>query len=133
MGADKNQLMKAMIEAEAYDGPSLIIAYAPCINHGLKKGMGKSQENIKDAVEAGYWHLYRYNPDLKKKGKNPFTLDSKEPTASFRDFIMAQIRYSSLAKEFPEIADKLFAMTEEDAKDKYNTYKELAARDTALL
>ena len=133
MGADKNQLMKAMIEAERYDGPSLIIAYAPCINHGLKKGMGKSQENIKDAVESGYWHLYRYNPELKAKGKNPFTLDSKEPTASFRDFIMDQIRYSSLAKEFPDIADKLFAMTEDEAKEKYYKYKELAARDTALL
>ena len=133
MGADKNQLMKAMIEAEAYDGPSLIIAYAPCINHGLKKGMGKSQENIKDAVESGYWHLYRYNPELKKQGKNPFMLDSKEPTASFKDFIMDQVRYSSLAKEFPDIADKLFAMTEEEAKEKYNTYKELAERDKALL
>ncbi|MBR1993716.1 MAG: pyruvate:ferredoxin (flavodoxin) oxidoreductase, partial [Firmicutes bacterium] len=132
MGADKNQLMKAMIEAEAYDGPSLIIAYAPCINHGLRKGMGKSQENIKDAVEAGYWHLYRYNPELKKKGKNPFILDSKEPTASFKDFIMDQVRYSSLAKEFPDIADKLFAMTEEEAKEKYYTYKELADRDKAL-
>ena len=133
MGADKNQLMKAMIEAEKYDGPSIIIAYAPCINHGLKKGMGKSQANIKDAVDAGYWHLYRYNPELKAKGKNPFSLDSKEPTASFRDFIMAQVRYSSLAKEFPEIAEKLFAMTEEDAMDKYRTYKELADRETALL
>ena len=126
MGADKNQLMKAMLEAEAYDGPSLIIADAPCINHGIKKGMGKSQENIKDAVEAGYWHLYRYNPELKKSGKNPFTLDSGEPTASFRDFIMGQIRYSSLAKEFPSVADKLFEMTEEDAREKYETYKKMA-------
>ena len=133
MGADKNQLMKAITEAESYDGPSIIIAYAPCINHGIKKGMGKSQENIKDAVDAGYWHLYRYNPELKAKGKNPFTLDSKEPTASFRDFIMGQVRYSSLSKEFPEIADKLYAMTEQDAKDKYHTYKELAERDNALL
>ena len=96
MGADKNQLMKAITEAESYDGPSIIIAYAPCINHGIKKGMGKSQENIKDAVDAGYWHLYRYNPELKEKGRNPFILDSKEPTASFRDFIMGQIRYLSL-------------------------------------
>ncbi|MGN0701830.1 MAG: pyruvate:ferredoxin (flavodoxin) oxidoreductase [Lentihominibacter sp.] len=126
MGADKNQLMKAMLEAEAYDGPSLIIAYAPCINHGIKKGMGKSQENIKDAVEAGYWHLYRYNPDLKKSGKNPFILDSGEPTASFRDFIMGQIRYSSLAKEFPSVAEKLFEMTEEDAREKYETYKKMS-------
>ena len=133
MGADKNQLMKAITEAESYDGPSIIIAYAPCINHGIKKGMGKSQENIKDAVDAGYWHLYRYNPELKEKGRNPFILDSKEPTASFRDFIMGQIRYSSLSKEFPEIADKLYAMTEQDAKDKYHTYKELAERDNALL
>ena len=133
MGADKNQLMKAITEAESYDGPSIIIAYAPCINHGIKKGMGKSQENIKDAVDAGYWHLYRYNPELKEKVWNPFILDSKEPTASFRDFIMGQIRYSSLSKEFPEIADKLYAMTEQDAKDKYHTYKELAERDNALL
>ena len=128
MGADKNQLMKAMIEAEAYDGPSLIIAYAPCINHGIKKGMGKTQENIKDAVASGYWNLYRYNPQLKEKGKNPFILDSKEPDGTFRDFIMGQIRYSSLAKEFPEVADKLFAMTEEDAMEKYQTYKELAEK-----
>lgn len=126
MGADKSQLIKAIIEAEAYDGPSLIIAYSPCINHGLKKGMGKSQENIKDAVDSGYWHLYRYNPDLKKQGKNPFILDSKEPTTSFRDFIMGQVRYSSLSREFPEIADKLFAMTEEDAKERYVGYKKLA-------
>ncbi len=128
MGADKSQLIKAVTEAEAYDGPSLIIAYSPCINHGLKKGMGKSQENIKDAVESGYWHLYRYNPDLKKSGKNPFILDSKEPTQSFRDFIMGQVRYSSLSREFPEVADKLFAMTEEDAQDRYNCYKNLAGK-----
>ena len=88
MGADKNQFMKAVIEAEKYDGPSIIIAYAPCINHGIKKGMGKAQENIKDAVEAGYWSLYRFNPELKKEGKNPFILDSKEPTASFRIFYL---------------------------------------------
>ncbi len=133
MGADKNQLMKAMLEAEAYDGPSLIIAYAPCINHGLRKGMGKSQANIKDAVDSGYWNLYRYNPDLKKQGKNPFILDSGDPTMSFRDFIMGQIRYSSLAKEFPSISEKLFEMTENDAKKKLETYKKLAAMDEALL
>ena len=95
--------------------------------------MGKAQENIKEAVDAGYWHLYRYDPRLKKEGKNPFRLDSKEPTASFRDFIMDQIRYSSLAKEFPDVAEKLFTMTEEDAKAKYHTYRELADRETALL
>ncbi len=128
MGADKNQFMKAVIEAEKYDGPSIIIAYAPCINHGIKKGMGKSQENIKDAVDAGYWHLYRFNPELKKEGKNPFTLDSKAPTASFKDFIMGQVRYSSLAQEFPEVADKLFEMAEENAKERYDGYKKLADR-----
>jgi len=126
MGADKNQFMKAVIEAEKYDGPSIIIAYAPCINHGIKKGMGKAQENIKDAVDAGYWHLYRFNPELKKEGKNPFTLDSKAPTTNFRDFILGQVRYSSLAQEFPEVADKLFEMSEENAKDRYESYKRLA-------
>ncbi|QIB70201.1 pyruvate:ferredoxin (flavodoxin) oxidoreductase [Aminipila butyrica] len=126
MGADKNQLMKAITEAEAYNGPSLIIAYSPCINHGLKKGMGKAQENIKDAVDAGYWHLYRFNPELKQQGKNPFTLDSKAPTANFRDFILGQMRYSSLSREFPDVADKLFDLTEEYAKDRYEGYKRLA-------
>ncbi len=126
MGADKNQFMKAVIEAEKYDGPSIIICYAPCINHGIKKGMGKSQENIKDAVDAGYWHLYRFNPEMKKEGKNPFTLDSKTPTASFKDFILGQVRYSSLAQEFPEVADKLFEMAEENAKERYDSYKRLA-------
>ncbi len=132
MGADKNQLMSALLEAEAYDGPSLVICYAPCINHGLRKGMGESQQNIKDAVDSGYWHLYRYNPELKKAGKNPFKLDSKEPTGSFRDFIMGQIRYSSLAKEFPGVADKLFALTEEDAHQKYETYKALSEQENIL-
>ena len=132
MGADKNQLMKALLEAEAYDGPSLVICYAPCINHGIKKGMGKSQENIKDAVESGYWHLYRYNPERKDEGKNPFILDSAEPTASFKDFIMGQIRYSSLAKEFPTVADKLFDQVEEDARQKYETYKALAEQEKPL-
>ena len=129
MGADKQQLMKAITEAESYDGPSLIIAYAPCINHGLKKGMGKSQENIRDAVASGYWNLYLYNPDLKKIGRNPFTLDSDAPTASFRDFIMGQVRYSSLAKEFPDIAEKLYEMTEEDARQRYEGYRKLADMD----
>ena len=132
MGADKNQLMRALLEAEAYDGPSLIICYAPCINHGLKKGMGKSQQNIKDAVESGYWHLYRYNPELKKSGKNPFKLDSAEPTRSFRDFIMGQIRYSSLLKEFPGVADKLLTLSEEDARHKYETYKALTEQERPL-
>ena len=128
MGADKQQLMQAITEAEAYDGPSLIIAYAPCINHGLKKGMGKSQRNIKDAVACGYWNLYRYNPLLKEKGQNPFTLDSVEPTESFRDFIMDQVRYASLAKEFPDTAEKLFEKTEADARERFADYKKLAER-----
>ncbi|HHU17868.1 MAG: pyruvate:ferredoxin (flavodoxin) oxidoreductase [Anaerovoracaceae bacterium] len=126
MGANQSQFIKAAIEAEKYDGPSIIIAYAPCINHGIKKGMGKAQENIKEAVESGYWHLYRYNPELKKEGKNPFILDSKDPKSSFRDFIMGQVRYSSLAQEFPDVADKLFEMSEDDAKERYNNYKRLA-------
>ena len=126
MGADKNQLMKAISEAESYDGPSLLICYAPCINHGISKGMGKSQENIKDAVDCGYWQLYRYNPMLKEKGENPFILDSKEPNGKFREFIMGQNRYSSLAKEFPQVADKLFELTEKQAMERYEDYKKLS-------
>ncbi|MGX4598644.1 pyruvate:ferredoxin (flavodoxin) oxidoreductase [Faecalimicrobium sp. JNUCC 81] len=126
MGADKNQLMKAVIEAEAYDGPSLIIAYSPCISHGLKEGMGRAQANIEQAVKAGYWHLYRYNPTLKEQGKNPFTLDSKEPTESFKDFLMGQVRYSAIAKQFPDIAEELFTAAEDNSKERYNNYKRLA-------
>lgn len=126
MGANMNQLLKAFIEAEKYDGPSLIIAYAPCINHGLKEGMGRTQANAKQAVEAGYWHLYRYNPELKKEGKNPFILDSPEPKASFREFLNGQVRYTSLSATFPEIAEELFAKAEEAAKEKYETYKKMA-------
>lgn len=126
MGADKNQFMKAITEAEAYDGPSLIICYAPCINHGIKIGMGKSQEQEKKAVEAGYWHMYRFNPELKKEGKNPFSLDSKEPKADFKAFLMSEVRYASLTKTFPEIAEELFLKAEEDAKERYESYKQLA-------
>jgi pyruvate-ferredoxin/flavodoxin oxidoreductase len=128
MGADKNQFLKAVVEAENYDGPSLIICYAPCINHGLRKGMGKSQENIKEAVAAGYWHLFRYNPEKKKSGDNPFILDSKEPTGSFRDFIMGQTRYAALAGEFPDVAEGLFAATEADARERFAGYKRLAGQ-----
>ncbi len=127
MGADKNQFMKAITEAESYHGPSLIICYAPCINHGMKKGMGKTQENTKDAVACGYWQMFRFNPELKEQGKNPFILDSKEPTESFRDFIMDQVRYSSLAKEFPDKAEELFQKAEADAKERLEGYKKLAA------
>ncbi|QXM07148.1 pyruvate:ferredoxin (flavodoxin) oxidoreductase [Crassaminicella indica] len=126
MGADKNQFMKAITEAESYKGPSLIIAYAPCINHGIKIGMGRSQEDIKRAVECGYWHLYRYNPMLKAEGKNPFILDSKEPTASFREYLEGQVRYTSLQKSFPEIAEELFEKAEKEAKERYETYKRMA-------
>lgn len=124
MGANQGQLLKAMQEAEAYPGPSLIIAYAPCINHGIN--MGKTQHEEKRAVEAGYWQLYRYNPMLKEEGKNPFTLDSKAPTASFQDFIMSETRYKSLKKLFPEKADELFQKSEEEAKERYEYYKGLA-------
>ncbi|WIV13496.1 pyruvate:ferredoxin (flavodoxin) oxidoreductase [Proteiniborus sp. MB09-C3] len=126
MGADKNQFLKAILEAESYDGPSLIIAYAPCINHGIREGMGRTQNQAKKAVESGYWHLYRYNPTLADEGKNPFVLDSKEPTASFRDFINGEVRYTSLLKTFPEMAEDLFAKAEKDAKERYEKYKKLA-------
>ena len=129
MGADKNQTLKAIAEAEAYDGPSLIIAYSPCINHGLKAGMGKSQLEAKHAVECGYWANYRYNPELKEQGKNPFILDSKEPTGNFREFLMGEVRYSSLLKQFPDQAEALFEKTEHDAKERLATYKRLAGKE----
>lgn len=129
MGADKNQLVKAMLEAEAYDGPSIIIAYATCISHGLKSGMGKSISHMGDAVKAGYWHLYRYNPLLEEQGKNPFSLDSKDPTESFREFIMGQVRYSAILKQYPEQAEELFQMAEKQAQDRLMGYKRLAAME----
>lgn len=127
--ADNTQLIRTLREAESYKGPSLIICYSPCINHGIKEGMGRSMENIKKAVKAGYWHLYRYNPTLKKEGKNPFILDSKEPSESFHDFIMGQVRYSSLMKAFPDIAEELFEKAENQAKEKYAIYKQMASDD----
>ncbi len=129
MGANKNQFLKAITEAESYNGPSLIIAYAPCINHGLKSGMGKSQEEEERAVKSGYWHLYRYDPRLEAEGKNPFQLDSKDPTESFRDFLMNEVRFSSLTKTFPDVAEELYKACEEDAKKRLATYKRLAAMD----
>ncbi len=119
MGADYNQTIKAITEAESYDGPSLIIAYAPCINHGIKGGMGISQMEEKKAVEAGYWQNFRFDPRLADEGKNPFHLDSKAPTASYRDFIMGEVRYNSLTRAFPERAEKLFAEAEKVAKENY--------------
>ncbi len=127
MGANQAQLVKALTEAEAYHGPSLVIAYAPCINHGLN--MGKSQEEIKRAVDCGYWQLYRYNPDLVEQGKNPFTLDSKEPTGDYQEFIKGETRYSSLAKTRPEIAETLFAKSEKDAKERVAKYQALANKE----
>jgi pyruvate-ferredoxin/flavodoxin oxidoreductase len=128
MGSDMNQALKAIKEAEAYPGPSLIIAYSPCINQGLKAGMENSLLEAKKAVEAGYWHLYRYNPLLEEEGKNPFSLDSKEPTGSFRDFIMGEVRYNSLKALFPGHAEELYVKAEEDAKRRYNVYKNMAGK-----
>ena len=125
-----NQFIKALIEAESYDGPSLIIAYAPCINHGIKGGMGNSIEQEKRAVESGYWHLYRFDPRRKAEGKNPFILDSKEPTRPFREFIESEVRYTSLKRTFPEIAEELFKVAEQDAKERYEKYKRMAEEGT---
>ena len=127
MGADQAQTLKAIREAEAYDGPSLIIAYAPCINHGLKAGMGKSQAEEAAAVECGYWHLWRYNPELEKEGKNPFTLDSKEPNwDNFKNFLKGEVRYASVMKQYPNEAEELFQASLENAQWRYNNYRRLA-------
>ncbi len=124
MGANPAQLLKAMTEAEAYPGPSLIIAYAPCINHGIN--MGQAQQEIKKAVECGYWPLYRYNPLLTEEGKNPLTIDSKDPTGNYQDFIKGEVRYTSLMKQFPGVAEKLFEQAEVDAARRLATYKKMA-------
>jgi pyruvate-ferredoxin/flavodoxin oxidoreductase len=130
MGASQNQFLKALREAEAYPGPSIIIAYSPCINHGLRSGMNKSQEEMKRAVEAGYWQLYRFNPLLEHEGKNPFELDSKEPDWSkFQEFLGGEIRYTSLKKAFPKEAAELFVTAQRDAKWRYDSYKRLASLD----
>ncbi len=126
MGSNQNQLIKALIEAESYPGPSIVIAYCPCIAHGMKLGMGCTQLESKLAVEAGYWHLYRYNPLLKEEGKNPFVLDSKDPTGDFKEFLKGEARYTSLARSFPEIADQLFDQAELNAKERLKSYKKLA-------
>jgi len=126
MGANKNQFLKAVREAESYPGPSLIIAYSPCISHGIKAGMGKTQEEEKLAVEAGYWHLYRFDPRLKAEGKNPFQLDSKEPTLPVQKFIMGENRYKTLYRSFPNEAKRLHALLAEDLKAKYAKYKRMS-------
>lgn len=128
MGASQTQFFRALKEAESYNGPSLIIAYSPCINHGLRNGMGMSQRQEKLAVEAGYWHSYRFDPRLEAEGKNPFQLDSKEPDWSkFQDFLKSEVRYTALQKSFPEEAIQLFKAAEENAKWRYNSYKRLSA------
>ena len=124
MGANKNQVLKAILEAETYDGPSLVIAYSPCINHGIN--MGQSMEEGKKAVESGYWPLYRYDPRLKEEGKNPFVLDSKEPKGDFQEFLLGEVRYSSLRRTFPDNAESLFQKAEKDMKERYQIYKHMA-------
>ncbi|MFZ1956692.1 MAG: pyruvate:ferredoxin (flavodoxin) oxidoreductase, partial [Desulfobacterales bacterium] len=126
MGANKQQLIKAVTEAESYNGPSLIMCYAPCINQGIKKGMGKSQEETKLAVQSGYWPLYRYNPALKAEGKNPFSLDSKQPDGSLQEFLAGEVRYASLKKSFPDEAKRLNARLEEEYSERYENLKRLA-------
>ena len=129
MGADKNQTLKAIAEAEAYPGPSLIIAYAPCINHGIRAGMGKSQLEAQRAVETGYWANYRYNPELVGTEKNPFSLDSKDPSGDFQEFLQGEVRYASLKRSFPDEADELYKKTEADAQARLAGYKKLAGRE----
>ena len=126
MGANMNQTIKVIVEAESYKGPSLIIAYAPCVSHGIKTGMGTSIFQEKLAVESGYWHLYRYNPMLKEEGRNPFLLESKEPSTPYKEFINSEVRYSQLMNVFPEIAGEMFDIAEKNAKERYETYKRLA-------
>jgi pyruvate-ferredoxin/flavodoxin oxidoreductase len=130
MGANKNQFMKAIKEAESYPGPSLIIAYAPCINHGIKAGMGKTQEEEKRAVESGYWPLYRYDPRLTAEGKNPFQLDYQEPNGTIHDFLMGEVRYAALRQTFPGEADRLHKMLEDSAQARYKAYKAMAEQRT---
>ena len=133
MGADHNQTLKAIREAEAYPGPSLIIAYSPCIAHGLKAGMGKSQHEEELAVKCGYWQLWRYNPALEDQGKNPFSLDSKAPNwADFQDFLTGEVRFQALKKQFPEQAQELFQACEENARRRYQSYVRMTQQDWSL-
>ena len=130
MGASYDQCLKAIREAEAYPGPSLVIAYAPCINHGIRKGMGKAQAEQAAAVECGYWHLWRYNPALEAEGKNPFVLDSKEPQwDKFQEFLQGEVRYASLAKMFPAEAQELFDAAQQMAKKRYASYVRMSKLD----
>ena len=126
MGADKNQTIKAIAEAESYHGPSLIIGYAPCEMHGVKGGMTNCQNEMKRAVEAGYWNMFRFDPRKKAEGKNPFTVDSKAPTADYKEFIQSETRYSRLQRAFPERAEVLFEKAANAAKDRYEYLNKLA-------
>ena len=126
MGSNKQQALKAMVEAEAYDGPSLILAYSPCINHGIKKGMGKTQEETRLAVASGYWPLYRYNPLMTKEGKNPFVLDSKAPDGSLKAFLAGEVRYAALEKLFPAEAERLHGQLASEFARRYDRYKAMA-------
>ena len=128
MGADKAQCLKAIQEAEAYPGPSIVIAYAPCINHGIKAGMGCAQREAKKAVDAGYWHLYRYNPAVEEAGQNGFSLDSKDPIGNFKDFLLGEVRYASLKTLFPDKADAFFDKTAQDMQQRLAAYKKLAGK-----
>ena len=120
-----NQCIKAFVEAESYNGPSIIIAYAPCINHGIKGGLSGAQAEEKKAVTSGYWNLFRFDPRLKAEGKNPFMLDSKAPTTEYQDFLNNEVRYSALARSNPERAKELFAKAEQQAKDKFEYLNKL--------
>ena len=128
MGASQAQTLKAIMEAESYPGPSLIIAYSPCLNHGIRGGLGQSQEQARRAVEAGYWSLYRHDPRLREAGKNPFVLDSKDPKADFQEFLKSEVRYSALFRQFPDRAQSLFDKAARDADDRYQTYRHLAGK-----
>lgn len=128
MGASQEQTLKAITEAEAYPGPSLIIAYSPCLNHGIRGGLGRSQDQAKKAVEAGYWSLYRYDPRRIETGENPFLLDSGEPVGNFREFLLSEVRYSSLQRQFPDRAEQLYEKADADAAIRRNTYRRLAGK-----
>ena len=128
LGANMDQTIKAFCEAESYDGPSLIIAYAPCINHGID--MSGAQDEIKKAVECGYWHLYRYDPRLRQENKNPFRLDSGKPTRDYKEFLMGEARYTALQKISPTLADKLYEESKQYALDRYNKYLKLSTEGT---
>ena len=126
LGSDYNQTVKAIADAESYNGPSLVIGYAPCINHGLKGGMTNSQNEVKAAVAAGYWHTFRFDPRLSDEGKNPFQLDSKAPSTSYKEFIQTEVRYTSLERQFPDRAKELFASAEKAAATKYDKLQKLS-------